>query len=498
MNALPIRLFVAGLVLASLLALAPEARAQACAPFANNQIQLAEDRAAQADFAGAMRVLNVTIRDCDLPRVRNKLADIAEQWYTYVNRRGSSRALREFMDTMENQPNLPPDAQERTRSRMVTSMTNLLEMRVEAENYEGSYEVCTAFPSLSRSTFELHHYCGTAAMNVKAYGRAIESFGRMLNNWDEDQNYTTWDATAKNLETLYLRTTRFSEGYELSKRLVLRDPSRENLESSLIAARGKFLTPLAQMGGVLFDGVASDRSIAHAKAQMQRISFPPFVKSVYIMTQERRRDAVFHGADFTALPSTEAIEKGTGDVFLVRPDTSSSQQGLAWIASPIDAGYFVVQFDLSINREEGILLDELARNIQSEVMWRALYEYEFSKLFPALGGGTGTLLGAAYLEDKPLEPYQRIIDRLPTLRYYAIQRADEQGRVVRSYSFSRASLNYPSGLWERSTEAQALFHHEVGLEGTPIREVVWPIYEDGARLGVTRVGVAMDYQSATN
>lgn len=489
--------------LVAALALPPADAAAQCSSLVPNQIRLAKDRVSQDDYTGALRVLNATLRNCDQADVRDEIASVIADWYRYVIRRRSPRDLATFLSTVSSQDLRAQDGG-RVSGYLTNVTSRLLSVYVGGEDYSSAHRICRGYSSIARRTFAMRYYCGRSAKEVQAYSAAIEAFRYMLDNWDEDQTYITWDETATSLQTLYLRTTRFSEGFELSKRLVLREVTIPNMHTSLIAARGKFLVPFAEMGGTLFDGVASDKSIGHTKTEIERITFPSFVQSIYIMSQEGNPEARFHGADMALPPNPDLLAMGSGNVFLIRSTDDDIEDApvtygadnVAWLVSPIDAGYFIVQFDVSTNVEENILLDELAANIQSEPNWRALYEYEYSTLFSVLGGTVATVLGSAYLDDASLQPYRDVFDRLKYLLYYSIQ--DEQGDLKRSYSFRRSRLSYASDVWDRSTQTKALFHHELELDGTPLREVVWPVYEENEWLGVIRVGLTKDYQSTTN
>jgi hypothetical protein len=246
------------------------------------------------------------------------------------------------------------------------------------------------------------------------------------------------------------------------------------------------LEPIARLGRTLLDGVTATRSMSYVKTSFPRIRFPEYVESVYTVSGDLNADIAFYGADDARLPSASLVESAAGNVSMM----SAEDGGRAWLIAPIDTGYLLVQYSRDTVPEENVLLESVLSNIQEESEWKALYDYEFSSTYPATGSAVATLLGAAYLAGDTVASFDDGVDRLSALDFYAVQ--DQDGTIVASHAYQRAQIDYTDAEWSKTSKTPALYHHEVTKNGTPLREVVWPLYDDERWTGVVRVGITSE------
>jgi hypothetical protein len=307
----------------------------------------------------------------------------------------------------------------------------------------------------------------------------------MVDNWTSNQSYLTRQDAFQRLKELYLITTRFDRGFEVAKRVAQNDPTPDNLLASLTAVRGRYLEPIARVAQQLFTGNPPQTARQHVAREMKSVKFPSYVESIYLMSTSGQAGSAFYGPDATAPPSASLIERDAGDVSLL---LSTGETDRAWIVTRVDGQYFVLQFGQQTSPEENVILEGLLENAGDEERWTNLYNHEFTATYPATGSAVATLLGGAYLADASLAPYESIFDAMPVLQYFCIQ--NKQGGIVDSHAFSREQIQYDDGVWNRTSETPALFHHTVQRGEESLREVVWPTYEGETWSGVVRVGIS--------
>jgi hypothetical protein len=216
---------------------------------------------------------------------------------------------------------------------------------------------------------------------------------------------------------------------------------------------------------------------------MSRVRFPEYVESVYTVTNDLGADIAFYGADDARLPSSAAVSSTSGAVSLL----TSEESGRSWLVTPITAGYLFVQFSQKTVAEENVILESLLSNIQDESEWKTLFEYEFTSSYPATGSAVATWIAGAQLAGLSLASYNGVFDQSSVLRYYGVQNAD--GGIIASHSYARGQIDYSDATWSKTSKTPALYHHEVTKNGTALREVVWPMYDDEQWSGVVRVGI---------
>ncbi|PEN13983.1 hypothetical protein CRI94_08005 [Longibacter salinarum] len=457
-----------------------------CEDFAGRQINLANRQIRANNFSAALRVLQTAAENCDIPRVRNKIEDTLSRWYRSFGSRASTGQISQFLRVVENQSYLPDGARTRFRSTISGDLASSVTSAFENKNYRDATVYCRNFPSLTKQSFTLYYYCGEAARQVRAYGAAASRYRWMLDNWSTDQNALSWDTAAERLTKLYLVQTNFEQAFSLSKRLATRDAQPETIMTAVMAARGRMLEPIARVGNQLLDGVTAGPAMSYAKTSFPRIRFPEYVESIYTVTGALSADVAFYGADDARLPSSSLVETASGTVSLLSSDDGKR----AWLISPIDTGYLLVQYDRATVPEENVILESLLSNIQDESEWQALYDYEFRSAYPGTGSSVATLLGAAYLAGDNVEAFNNVIDGLSVIEYYAVQ--NQSGEVITSRSFERGQIDYTDSEWSKTSKTPALYHHQVTQNGTPLREVVWPLYDDKQWSGVVRVGITSE------
>jgi tetratricopeptide (TPR) repeat protein len=463
-----------------LLARPPAAAQSSCdESFADQQLSTADRLIGENNYTGAVRLINTAMRECNIDRVQNALTETYSTWNQYVQRAPSG--IPTFLSSVTSNEYL-------NRSAFGGRITARLQAWVgrlhDNGSYGQAYQFCTRYSGYSSRTFRLNYLCGSAAYRTENHQEAIAAYETIVNDWNEEQSYVTWDDAASDLKELYMITTAFDKAFDIAKRLAIRNPTPENVLTSLITVRGQMLSPIARHGNVLFRGVTSDEATSHVRREMQQIRFPNFVVGVYLMTRDARSDVIFYDSGTIAPPSTSDLERLSGNVTMLE---SSENPDEAWLISPVDAGYFVVQFESRTTPEENALLEGLLADIQNNQRWQDLVAQQLSRSYAATGSAVGTLIGGAYLADRPLNSFAPLFEDSNALLYLAVQ--DAEGRVVHSQQFERSNLAYDQDLWERTTTTPALYHHEVRYAGQRAYEVVWPNYQGDEWAGVVRVGI---------
>ena len=450
--------------------------------FADQQLSTSERLINEDNYTGAIRLIDTALRECSNDRVQDALVEAYSSWNEHVQQVPGD--IPTFLRSITSNEYLRA-ANLRAFGGRITSNLQTWVGRLHGNgSYSQAHQFCTQYGRYSRRTFRLNYLCGSSAYRTENHETAIAAYKTIVNDWNENQSYVTWDEAASDLKELYMITTAFDAAFDIAKRLAIRNPTPENVLSSLITVRGQVLSPIAHHGNVLFRGVTSDEVTSHVGSEMQRIRFPNFVVGVYLMTRDARSDVIFYDSGTIAPPSTSDLERLSGNVTMLE---SSDNPDEAWLISPVDAGYFVVQFKSRTSSEENALLESLLADIQNNQRWQRLVSQQLSRSYAATGSAVGTLISGAYLGDESLESFAPLFEESNALLYFAVQ--NKEGEVVHDERFDRSNLEYDQDLWERTTTTPALYHHETRYAGRRAYEVVWPNYQDDEWAGVVRVGI---------
>jgi hypothetical protein len=454
----------------------------ACEDFAQRQIKLAERLQRQSNYTRALKVLNSTANNCDIEAVREKIVEVLGEWYSVVRGQGSG-AIRQFMGVLDNQSHVSSAQKERFKRRIEGQVQALIEREYRAEEYEATYRLCRSYPAFASEDFESEYYCGSAAEEVGADGVAMNSYQWLVQNWNENQSLASWTETASRLENLYFLNGRFREAYELARQRARRDPSPQVVLSSLVSARGHFLSPVLRAGAAFYENQPPQAALSLVETELQRVNFPKYVKAIYLLGSDGSLEKGMYGTEANE-PSTSLLDTASGAVSLLQ---SKGESNLAWLVSPVGDRFLVLEFGIATTPEENVRLETVLENIQSDEQWQKLYNLESTETSPAAGSAVGTILSGVSVGDQDLAPYRNIFDDSPLLTYYCIQ--DNTGTVIESYNFDRANLGYGDNLWQETSNTPALYHHLIQYSGEPVREVVWPKFVDENWTGVVRVGL---------
>lgn len=460
------------------------AAGERCEDFAERQIGLSSRQLRRDNYSAALRVLNTAARNCDIPVVRERIEDVLEAWYRSIRQRGATDEILGFIEIVNAQSYLPNGTESTLEARVASDIGNDLTEAFDASEFQRAYRLCRDFSSFVGGSFTQRFQCGESARQVRAYNTSIQRYEWLLDNWSSSQELVTWTDAARRLSKLYLITTRFDAAFGLSKRLASRDTKPDYLLAALTADRGRYLEPIVRMGNILFDGVTSDRTISHVKVNLGRVRFPSYVESIYTVTNDLGADIAFYGSDDARLPSASLVNTASGTVSLL----TDPDNGRAWLITSVDAGYFIVQYSQKTVAEENVILESLLDDVQDESSWASLREFEFKTSYPATGSAVATLLGGAYLSGSSISTFDPVFQQTNVLKYYGLQ--DQDGTIVAAHNYSRSQIDYASDVWAKTSKTPALYHHEVSKNGTRLREVVWPTYNDEQWSGVVRVGIS--------
>ena len=458
------------------------APASYCEDFARRQIGLADRLLGQANYSRAVKVLNSTADNCDRDFVREKLYEVMSEWYGAVRGNGPG-PLRQFLGVLAAQDYLSAAQRARLERRVEGRVQTMIGGTFDGGEFEATYELCRTFSEYADETFETEYYCGTAADSVGAQGAAMSSFAWLLDNWNEEQSLATWEEVAGTLESLYLLNGRFRASYELARRKAERTSSPDAILSSLIAARGNFLAPLLRVGAIFYDQTPGEEALSHVDAEMQRVGFPKYVRAFYVLEEDGSVDRGMYGSEANA-PSGALLEKASGEVSLLR---SAGDSNLAWLVSPVNSRYLILEFGVATTPEENVRLESIQETIESDEQWRKLYQLEYTETYPATGSAIGTFLGGALIANAGFTAYDEIFDDSSVLSYYSVQNGS--AGIEESFDFDRSRLGYGGDEWERTSTTPALYHHAVEYAGQSMREVVWPHFVDDEWAGVVRIGL---------
>lgn len=454
-----------------------------CESFAKRQVSLADRLLQQSNFTRAIKVLNSTAQNCDRDFVREKLVEVMSKWFGTVRNQGTG-ALRQYTNVLSNQSYLSSAQRAQLTRRVESHVRRLIQQEYEAEDYADTHRLCRSYSEHVDENFQAEYRCGTSALEVGARRTAMNAYAWVLDNWSDDQSLATWEETANTLEELYFLTGQFREAYALARQMAVRDPTPQAILSSLISVRGNFLSPVLQIGAAFYDDPPSDEALNHVNTEMQRVSFPEYVKAFYILAADGSVERGMYGSEANQ-PSGALLEKAFGSVSLLH---SSDRSSVAWLVSPLGSRYLVLEFGIATTAEENVRLETIQENINSEEQWQKLYQLEFTETSPASGSAIGTILSGATLTAPSFEAYDAIFDDSPVLSYYCIQNGSDE--IEGSHNFNRSNLEYGEDEWTRTSNTPALYHHEIQYSGQSVREVVWPRFVDDNWTGVVRVGLA--------
>jgi hypothetical protein len=478
--------FLAPLLLALCIAIPQTAAAQSCADFAERQIALSEKQIDRNRFSGALRVMNVALENgCRTPDVQNQVADILEAWYEAARASGSTEEMQTVIETVSSQSGLTNEDRSELQGRIRSAIESQITDAFQQEDYRRTYSLCRTYSDYSSRTFSLNYACGQSALEVGALSAGISRYEALLADWSSDQSALTRQEAYQELKELYLITARFDRGFETAKRVAQRDGTPENLLASLTAVRGRYLEPIARVAQVFFDGNVAEAARSHVRREFSSVNFPEYVQGIYVMDGNGSPEYAFFGESAVTAPGPELLDRTAGDVSLLLSTGSADR---AWLLSRVDGGYFVVQFNRETTPEENVILEGLVENVGDESQWEELYQHEFTSTYPATGSAVASLLGGSYVADESVSQYGSVFRTVNVLQYFCVQNG--QGEIVDDYAFSRDQMQYDDGVWNRTSETPALFHHEVQMGSDAVREVVWPTYRNQDWAGVIRVGIA--------
>lgn len=457
---------------------------QQCEDMANRQIRLADQQLGQNSFQRALRVLNRTAENCDIPVVREKIVEVLEQWYGFIQRYGEASNIRQFNSAISNQQYISSSQRDQFSARVDAQVEGLIRQRFQNEDHQSAHRTCQSFSQFVGDSFEMNYYCGTSARSIGAWSTALSSYEWMWEHWSGNQSLIEREELATALKELYFGSAQFQKAYEFFQEWTLQEPTPEHLLSSLTSIRGDFLEPLVHLGAIFFEVQSSSSTEEYISKEMARVNFPSFIQAFYIVSESGEVGPILYGEEGdVSSPSPSRLRQTPGGTSLL--ESSNSHM---WMVHPSSNGYLALQFTRSTSPDENVRLEALHEDVQNEEAWQRLYSFEFTETYPAIGSAVATLVGGAYLEDMSMNSIQNIFDAKPSLRYYCLQ--NDSGDIVASHSFSRSNLGYGEGGWVRTSNTPALFHHSVEYNGASIREVIWPRYIDKEWTGVARVGIA--------
>ena len=460
-----------------------ESRLPVCEDFAKRQVGLADRLLGQSNYSRALKVLNSTAKNCEREFVREKIFEVMSEWFEAIRDQGTS-ALQSYMGVLSNQAYLTSSQTSQLEQRVQSHVRSLIGQQFSAENYQATYQLCRQYSEYTSGNFRLQYYCGTSAEELGAEGVAMNAYEDLLENWSSDQSLASWGEIANKLESLYFLNGRFEAAYSLAREIAVRDPSPKAVLSSLVSARGAFLSPLLQVGSIFYEQDPGQAALSHVDTEMQRVDFPKYVRAFYLLGEDGSVERGMYGSEANA-PSSPLLETASGRVSLLQSDEDSN---LAWLVSPVGSQFLILEFGIATTPEENVRLENVLENVRSDEQWEKLYQLEFGETYPASGSAIGTLLSGALIANHDFDSYDVIFDDSPVLTYYCIQSGSEQ--VEASYNFARSNLGYGESEWDRTSNTPALYHHSIEYSGQQLREVVWPNFVNEEWRGVIRVGLA--------
>jgi len=452
-----------------------------CEDFAKRQVGLADRLLGESNYSRAVKVLNSTVQNCDRSFVREKLYEVLTEWYGAVDD-SNPDGIQQFRSILSNQSYITSAQRSRLQQLMRSDVRDLLEETYEGGNRESAYQLCQTFSDYTDSHFESEYYCGASAEELGADAPAIASYSWLLDNWDGSQSLVNWMELADTLNSLYLANGRFRASFDLTRRMASRNSSPELLLSSLLSARGHFLEPILEVGAAFYASQPNDAALSHVDAEMQRVDFPEYVRSFYLLASDGSVERGMYGSGADAPGATELAQ--VSGVSLIRGEDDSD---IAWLVHPIDDQHLILELGTGTTPEENVRLESVQANVERDEQWQQLYQLEYTETYPATGSAIGTLLGGAHLSGMDFDAYESIFDASPTLAYYGIQ--NPSAVVEESYNFQQSRLGYGDDEWERTSSTPALYHHNIEYGGQSMREVVWPNFVDDEWDGVVRIGL---------
>jgi hypothetical protein len=452
-----------------------------CEDFAKRQVSLADRLLQNANYSRAVKVLNSTAQNCDRSFVREKLYETLTDWYGALDESNPGR-IQEFRSILSNQSYITSDQRSQLQQLMRSDVRALLQETFEAGDQESAYDLCRTFSDYTENHFESEYYCGTSAEALGADATAVASYAWLLDNWDQSQSLVNWMELADTLQSLYLRTGRFRASFDLTRRMAARNASPDLLLSSLLAARSHFLEPILEVGAAFYRSEPGDAALSHVDTEMQRVDFPQYVRSFYLLAADGSVERGMYGSGADA-PGAAQLAQASG-VSLIRDEDGSD---VAWLVHPIDDQHLILELGTGTTPEENVRLESVQANVESDEQWDQLYQLEYTETYPASGSALGTFLGGAHLSDADFDVYEAVFDASPTLAYYGIQNGSAV--VEEAFNFQQSRLGYGEDEWERTSSTPALYHHSIEYGDQAMREVVWPNFVDDEWDGVVRIGL---------
>lgn len=456
----------------------------ACEDFAQRQVSLADQLLRKSSFNRALKVLNSTAENCDRPFVRKKIVEVLNEWYGRVRRSGSTSNLDQFLEVLSNQPYVNAAQRSQFVGRIESYVESLIQNAFSGQNMRTADRLCRAYSGFVRENFASEYYCGRAALAVGAPERAMSSYQWLVDNWPDDPSLTSWEEITEGLEDLYFVHGRFREAYELARAQAVRNPSPDAILSSLVSARGNFLSPILHVGTIFYREAPSQSALSHVGAEMQQVKFPDYVSALYLLSPDGTVERGMYGSEANE-PTSTHLENVQGQISLLQPSEPSN---MAWLVSPVGSNFLVLEFGVGTSAEESVRLESVYDNIETGEEWEKLYDLEFRTTAPAAGSAVATLLTGARLGNQNLRSYDAVFDDSSLLTYYCIQ--NRSGDIQTSYNFDRTKLEYGEEEWQRTSNTPALYHHSIQYDAVVTREVIWPQFVDDTWRGVVRVGLA--------
>lgn len=453
-----------------------------CEDFAQRQIELADRQLQQSSYTRALKVLNSTAKNCDIEPVREKIVEVFDEWFAVVQTQGAS-TLQQFIRVLSDQSYLSSQQKSQFEQRIETQVQSLIEDEYSDENFQATYRLCRSHADHASESFDVEYYCGTAADELNADRVAINSYEWLIENWSDDQSLTTWNELTDTLEGLYFANGDFRDAYALARTTAQRETTPEKILTSLLSARGDLLSPVLKAGSEFYSGQASQPAKTYVENEMQRVSFPKYVKAFYILTADGEVERGMYGSEANE-PNLSKLENVTDAPSLLQ---SSGDTNLAWLVSPLNSRYLVLEFGLETTSDENVQLETIYENVGRDEHWEKLYDIVFEEMSPPVGSAVATFLGGMSISGNNLSSYARLFDDSPLLSYYCIQTGDAE--IDASHNFNRNNLNYGDSEWQRTSNTPALYHHSVEYSDQSVREVVWPKFVDEEWTGVVRVGL---------
>lgn len=352
----------------------------------------------------------------------------------------------------------------------------------EAGNYSQGYAIGNRYFNFISSSFANRYRYAASSFEARHYIAALNNYEWLLNNWTDNQSLVKWEKAHEMVVTLYALNNKFDHALVHFQRYYRSNPDDDTfLQNYLAVLRAKYLFPLINVTGNL-----SSSATVEALSGVPSLIAPEFISGVFVYNAARKTTTAQYNPGKSKIPDLGFVVNYANFPMFAFKDQNY------WLVNRKGDDFFVVIFSHQLNLTENNYYAEVRKKPNMVEPWADLYEHQRAVVIRFVASITTALLQIEYAAGNRMAPdnFAKQLQQLDNIHYVVFH--NEKGEVAGNYNFVKSASNFTDLNWERSSATMALFSQDIKVGERSITDIATPLYVDGSRKGVFRIGFIVD------